>query len=153
MAVWNLTEFSELENSVLTRYEHEPGKQSDRRKTFRIGRVLAMVAAATVFTVTNVEASSGTFSSPISVMVFAQSGIEQKPPLEHLFAFGGQLSEELELPLLAKLELGRRVLSKDELYEQAIESIFYNQQEDVSGEADRLSRKEIEKIVKQRKLV
>ena len=75
--------------------------------------------------------------------------IENKPPLDDLFAgrFNDAWSEEMEDILLARLEVRRKDLTKTELLEQVIDSIFYNQQEDVSEDAERLSRKEIARIV------
>jgi len=156
MTIWNLTEFSEIDNSVLTPYENLQSKtQSIGKRTSKIKRMIVMMAAATTFTVTDVKATPGTFSAPIASMAFAQSGIEQKPPLDTLFKdrFDKDWSKEEEDALLLKLAGNRKDLDNAELLSQAIDSIFLNQQEDISDSANRLSRTEIEKIVKQRKLV
>ena len=55
--------------------------------------------------------------------------------------------------LLETVESNRKELTTAELREQAVDSIFYNQQEGVSGEEERLSREEVEIIVKERKIV
>ena len=156
MTIWNLSELSDLETTVLTAYENIPGKvQGGKTTTARIKGVIVMMAAATAFTVTNIEATPGRFSSPISAMAFAQSGSEMRPPLESIFEdrFGPDWSKEEEDRLLLKLEENREELSRTELLLQAVDSIFLNQQEDISDQADRLSRSQVEEIVKQKKLV
>ena len=157
--VWNLTEFSELEERVLSPYEISKVKRSQYEIVSATKKLVGIAVTATAITmslgITGIELNDQSFRSPISSVYVAQSGIEQRPPLEEMFAgrFDGEWSTELENMLLETVESNRKELTTAELREQAVDSIFYNQQEGVSGEEERLSREEVEIIVKERKIV
>lgn len=152
--IWNLTEFSELEDSVLATYTTPLKKRrmSGLAKTaFAVFTTIA--AAATSIPVVS-QASASEYGVPCSVMAVAHSNIEQEPPLKALFAgrFDAEWSESMENALLSQLE-GVGPFTKSELEEQAVDSIYFNQQEDVSSHLDKVSREQIKRIVRQRKLV
>ena len=153
--IWNLTDFSELQSPVLTPYEQEsiPKKFPRAKRVSRISVAFAMASAAFALTITGVKANSVEFYSPIPAVAYAQSGEEQKAPLDYLFSLTSDESwtSVIEENLLANLELRRKELSGDELRKQAIGSIFQNQQEDPF--AEKLSIEEVARIVKQRKLL
>lgn len=159
MKIWNLTEFSDLEECVLTPYDEI--EQGDGYK-FRHGnprlgfaRMFVATAALAIYSISGIELNSSTFQSPTTPVHFAQTGTEQGPPLGEMFSsrFDDEWTEHRENRLLEIVESKRKELAMAELKEQAVDSIFYNQQEGVSGRAMRLPREVVERIVKERKLV
>ena len=153
---WNLTEFSELEESVLTSYaiplKRHVKKGIPATVFFAIIITVATIGAAARSVCARANAT--TFDVPHSLMAVAHSGIGQEAPLKSLFAgrFNAEWSESTENKLLASLDRDE-AFTKAELEEQTVDSIYFNQQEDMSPQADRISREEIKRIVKQRKLV
>ena len=55
--------------------------------------------------------------------------------------------------LLAQLHQTRKTFTKAELEDQTVFSIYFNQHENPSETADRMTAEQIRKIVRQRKLV
>ena len=158
MTTWNLTEFSELEDSVLTPYENITAARKKPRVISTTSVLATLVVAATVITslsISGIERNAHEFRYPASSMESFQSSIEKTPPLQEMFSgrFDEAWTPELEDRLLVNIESNRRELSKAELLEQAVDSIFYNQQEDVSGQGERLSREDVKRIVEERKIV
>lgn len=152
---WNLTDFSELEESVLTAYATPLKRRGKKGLPTAFFAVITTVAAITAAAIPlSAHANATTFEVPQSVMAVAHSGAEQSPPLESLFAgrFNADWSEFKERTLLTSLERAE-AFTKAELEEQTVDSIYFNQQEDVSSKAGRISREEIRRIVRQRKLV
>ena len=152
--VWNLTELSELEEPILTTYMALPRKHRPQRGKAVLFGVMVTVAATVSTMVLTPQSNAQMFTIPCSVMAVAHSGIEQRPPLESVFAdrFEDDWSEVKENNLLLSLGGMSGTFAKNELEEQAVESIFFNQQEDMSSEVERLSKEEIRKILRQRKL-
>lgn len=152
---WNLTEFSELEESVLTSYAI-PLKRHVKKWIPATFFVIITTVATIGVAARSVcaRANATTFDVPHSLMAVAHSGIGQEAPLKSLFAgrFNAEWSESTENKLLASLDRDE-AFTKAELEEQTVDSIYFNQQEDMSPQADRISREEIKRIVRQRKLV
>lgn len=156
MRSWNLTEFSELEDQVVLSYaaSHRRRRPSGPKKACPILVTACMALWTMGFTIATIQANSPTVSIPRAGMAFAQSLPEEKPPLDHIFAnrFDNQWTVAMEEDLLSRIALhGESAVTRFELTERAIDSIFSNQQEKLSG-VNRLSRDEVARIVRARKL-
>lgn len=153
-AVWNLTEFSELQEPVVTELVARPSRRP-RRHSF-LARSVAVVAFASSLAVMPVHAQSTAqeFAIPC-VEAAAYSGLEMESPLSALFAdrFSAEWTQAKENELLAQLHQTRKTFTKAELEDQTVFSIYFNQHENPSETADRMTAEQIRKIVRQRKLV
>jgi hypothetical protein len=152
--VWNLTDFSDLEEPVLSEYTPRP-KCRLQKQSF-LTQAMAVVAIATGLSVTSISAHSTApdFTVPC-LEAAAHSGLEQTPPLASLFAdrFHDEWTEFAENALLAKVHDTSNAFTKAELEDQTIDSIYFNQHDEPSHSADRLSRDEIREVVRRKKLV
>lgn len=152
-AVWNLTEFSELQQPVVTELVSNSTRRS-RRHSF-ISRSFAVVAFATSLAVMPVHAeSSGQQFSVPCVEAAAYSGLEMESPLGTIFAdrFSAEWTQAKENELLAQVHAARGKFTKAELEDQTVYSIYFNQHENPSEMADRLTAEQIRKVVRRRKL-
>src|ERR1700733_2162634 len=152
---WNLTEFSELEETVLTAYATPLKRHGKKGLPKAVFAVITTVAAITAAAMPVCAQASGTnFEVPHSVMAVAHSGIEQGPPLRSLFAgrFDAVWSESKENELLASLERAE-TFTKAELEHQTVDSIYFNHHEDVAAEPNRISREESRRTVRPQKPV
>ena len=156
MTVWNLTDSSEFEDRVTIPFEAAPRTRTTRRSThISVRRMVLVAAAATVITLGAGYVNSTTFSVPLSVINVAESGsLSEKPPLEALFAgqFDENWTKAVEEQLLATL-VSKGSPTKNDFLKQTVETIFFNQNEDVSSGVPGLTKMEILKIIKERKLV
>jgi hypothetical protein len=150
--VWNLTEFSELEDRVLTEATGRPRRRRRGQSAFRA--VVTVAAAATALAVVPIKAHATTTHFSVPCLEAAACGLELEPPLEDLFVgrFSPAWSESDENALLARIH-ERTELAKEDLEDQAVHSIFFNQQDEPSQAASSLSVEEIRRIVKRRKLI
>jgi parvulin-like peptidyl-prolyl isomerase len=158
MTIWNLTEFSEVQDEVVLSYVH-PEHRGRRPRGPRAPRFVTVVACAAVmiasFVVSALRANSNVVAIPRAGTAVAQSLPEERPPLDSLFAggFSSQWTREAENAMLAKI--AQQVspgLEHNDLVERTIDSIFSNQQDELSGGA-RLNRDTVARIVRNRKLV
>ncbi len=159
MKIWNLTEFAEIEETVLSTYS-TPEKQArpSLRRTYRPVRIRLLTGFAALMasiTVGSAHANSPKVIIPLSAMAVAQSIPQDKPPLEAVFAsrFDREWTAAVENQLLAKLDDRRSRLSRSALLEQTVDSVWANQQEEVSPEVNRLDKGQVAVIARKRKLV
>jgi hypothetical protein len=152
--IWNLTEFTELEEPVLTEYMPQRKRRSQRQSV--LTRSIAVVALATGLSIMPISAQSTRSEFAIPYMeAAAYSGLELEPPLGNVFAdrFNAEWSESAENALLAEVHKAKRAFTKAELEDQTVHSIYFNQHDEPSGSGDKLTVDQIRKIVRQKKLV
>lgn len=156
MRVWNLTEFSELEDKVVLPFAYSATRRTHRsqRKKQPLRMKVAVCAAAFVVTMSifSVWGNLNKFTIPSVEMAYAQSAPEVKPPLDSLFEnrFDDQWSEAIESELLGIVSK-KLAAGPEELAECGLDSIYSNQQEDLSTDANRLDRDTIARITSSRK--
>lgn len=153
--VWNLTEFSDLQEPVLTEYTPQPKRRRLQRQSV-LTRTIGVVALATGLSAIPISAQSTASEFAVPYLeAAAYSGLEQEPPLGAVFAdrFNAGWSEPTENALLARVHQATRVFTKAELEDQTVHSIYFNQHDEPSESADKLTAEQIRKIVKKRKLV
>jgi hypothetical protein len=158
MRIWNLTEFSEVQEEVVLSYVHSE-RHRHRHSGKRRPSLVRVVACAAVliagFVVSALRANSNEVVIPRAGTAIAQSLPEERPPLDSLFAggFDSQWTRESEARMLAKIaeDVGSGI-ERNDLVERTIDSIFSNQQDELLGGA-RLSRYTVARIVRSRKLV
>ena len=107
------------------------------------------------FVVSALRANSNEVAIPRAGTAIAQSLPEERPPLDSLFAgaFDSQWAGDSEAGMLAKIaeDVGSGI-ERNNLVERTIDSIFSNQQDELSG-GTRLTRDTVARIVRSRKLV
>jgi hypothetical protein len=108
-----------------------------------------LVAELAIFPV---KTNSNSVLIPRYAAAVAQSLPEPRPPLDRVFSnrFEEFWTEEVEHSLLSKVAATAETrLTPEALTEQIIDSVFSNQQEEISG-VNRLSRAEVARIVRRR---
>jgi len=157
MRLWNLTQFSEVEDQVVLpfKYSAKPRAlrpQRNKKLLFSVTVAVCAAAFAAALTIYSIRGNSNDVTIPSAEVAYAQSAPEVKPPLDSLFEnrFDDQWSEAVERELLGivsqKLSAG-----PEELAKSALDSIFSNQQEDLSADVNRLDRDTIARISRSRK--
>lgn len=158
MPMWNLSDYSELETSVVQPYAQRPKikyRALPLHLPTRFKVVLSVAALAANFSIGIVQANASTIRLPISSMSVAQSIPTERPPLAHLFEdrFDAEWSEQLENNLLTQVESRRLSRTSTNLLEQTIDVVFSNQLESLSDEiSGKLNRDQIANLVRSRKL-
>ena len=159
MTKWNLHNLSDFQDSVTEQYATPSRRHSARHSVMRQNfvRIAVVVAATTALTLNSgfSNATNYQIDPRLGTAVTHGAEITQRSPLETVFSTrsgGHRMSPDVENTLLSRLGERRGAVTKKELLEQTIESIWFNQQEDLSSDAARLSKSEIEKIVRERKL-
>lgn len=159
MSLWNLSNISELETSVLMPYREanaRPIKREIRRQPMahRFTIALSVAALTASFSIGVTQASASTINLPLSVCAVAQTFAEPTPPLARFFEnrFNKEWTEGVEDELLMRLEQNRLQGSAHSLVDQTIDVVFSNQLEDLSdAKSKKLSRAEVAGLVSRRK--
>ena len=154
MTQWNLSKLSELQDRVTEPFAMRTRKrQHSNGVTGHVSRVAVAVAAVTMLTLSAGYTNAVDLHVPMSIVAITTDIAVASPPLDSVFAdkFDAQWLQEEERLLARITHVGEP--TKEELLRQTVESVFYNLQEDVSTDGHRLSKTEIEKILKQKKLV
>lgn len=156
MRLWNLSEYSDLETSVVQSYGATAGTKRRAGPDYRPSRfkiALSVAALATSFSIGIVQANASTVNLPLSAVSVAQSTPELGTPLAGYFQgrFGADWTEEMENELLMRVEINRLQGSSISLTDQTIDVVFSNQLEDLS-DPNRMSRDQIAALLKSRKL-
>jgi hypothetical protein len=155
MRFWNLSEFSEIEDKVVLDFA-DSGRQPFRApRQKRLTQIRVGVCTAAIFaglSFVQVAANSNEVRIPATEMAVAQSIPEERPPFDSVFAnrFNEVWTEPLEEQLLEGI-VREAPAGSDELANQDIDSIYSNQQEELSGNVNRLSRDLVGKIYKTKK--
>jgi len=156
MRLWNLTEFSEVEDQVVLPFTYPAKRRAQRpqrnRRPFRMTVAVCAAAFVAAMTFSSIWGNSNEVTIPSAEMAYAQSAPEEKPPLDSLFEnrFDEQWSEAVEQELLGIVNQ-RLSAGPEELAESALDSIFSNQQEDLTTNVNRLDRDTIARITRSRK--
>jgi hypothetical protein len=151
--VWNLTELSELEEPVVSEFTTKARLHRGRHSILRGAIQVAVVATALAVIPINSHSTTQEFSVPY--LDAAACDMELKSPLENLFAdrFDSKWSQSDENGLLAMACARSKEFTKEELEDQALRSIYFNQHDEPSQSAANLPIEEIRQIIKRRKLV
>jgi hypothetical protein len=155
MRLWNLTEFSEIEDRVVLSFKHTSKHRAHRlqrnKQPFRMMVAVCAAAFVAAMTFSSICGNSNEVLIPSTEMAYVQSAPEEGPPFDSLFEnrFDEQWSEAVEQELLGIVNQ-RRTVDPAELTERAIDSIFSNQQEDLSTNVNRLDRETIARITRSR---
>lgn len=159
MRLWNLSELSNLEDSVLQPYpEHGAkrlGARLQPRKPSQFRIAVNVAALSLSFSIPYIHTTATTLTLPHSAVAIAQSIAEPQAPLDREFfqgRFNDQWRLDLENELLLRLETGRLEGNAKPLAEQTVDTVFSNQHEDLSETTNRMSREQIAKLVRSRKM-
>jgi len=156
MRLWNLTEFSEVQDQVVLSFAASVKRPASRhrKKKHPVRVSVAVCAAAFVGTLTffTVHANSNRVAVSPAGIAIAQSVPVEKPPFDSLFGnrFDHQWTKALEDELLGTANQ-QLCAQPDELSGRVIDSVFSNQQEDLSQNVNRLDRDTIARISRGRK--
>ncbi|HYB61249.1 MAG TPA: hypothetical protein VEH50_07200 [Methylomirabilota bacterium] len=156
--LWNLTDFSELEEQVLVPGPAVPSQKKLRRSGAWTGLISLGVGAAILM--------APVWHAPVNVPTqrvvnvrledsVTSYGPLQEAPLAHFFGdrLSADFTAENEGVLLQRLaEFGGAACDKTAQIEQIAETLFYNQHENVSNPGHAVSRAEIVALVKTKKL-
>jgi len=109
-------------------------------------------AFAAAMTFHSIRGNSNEVTIPTAEMAYAQSAPEEKPPFDSVFEdrFDDQWNEAIEQELLGVVNQ-RLSEGPEEFAKSALDSIYSNQQEDLSANVNRLDRDTIAKITRNRK--
>ncbi|MHB8526657.1 MAG: hypothetical protein ACYDD2_10940 [Candidatus Acidiferrales bacterium] len=159
MRLWNLVEFSEIEESVTVPYT-EPVKARGRtpRASTRFPTVkvaLGVVALTLTLHVGVAQASRPQFLMPKGEVAAAQSMPQPQVPLAAEFTgkFDEIWTPAVELDLLNTLEHRRVRRDAAARLAEQIDAVYANQQEDFSVEVNRLDRNTVGGIIRPRKRI
>jgi hypothetical protein len=162
MKLRNLSEFSELEDSVVTSGSIPMPTLGRRGKTVRkVAKVLLVglgaAAISLAWSIPTCQASNEVFWVPIDSSVINSNVEPERAPLERLFQkrFDSGWTAEEEAAALGKIrEFGEEPssdLHAAERQEQTIDTLYYNQHEDLSSPGPGLSREEIARAIQRKK--